>query len=322
MASRPSPKPQRTPPSRASAYVESEDSDPVGLIARPEETSFIASSPRGWEETAVSRRTPPPSMVDTSGASEAADLIQTQVDELAKQFDLMKAQVRQAQKLASVGTTAAMMAHEFNNLLTPVVAYARQALDTEDPGLMRIALSKTLERTDVLRQMADRVVGLARNPESGVKAICVRNVVENAIGCLGRELARDNIALNLQIDPQLAVRANENQLLQVFFNLFINARQAMLGRRGRLSVDAAPTAPGRVTINVRDTGSGITSENLSRIFEPFFSTKQHEDRIERRGLGLGLSISRDIIEELGGTIAVTSEVGAGTTFTLTLPHAE
>ncbi len=293
MASGPTAKPQRTPPPRGAAPI-------------PRETPSVIPRPGGaWND---------------------AELLQAQIDQLARQFDLMKAQVRQAQKLASIGTTAAMIAHEFNNLLTPVVAYARQALDTEDPGLMRVALTKTLERTEVLRQMADRVVGFARNPEASIKAVPVRAVVENAIGCLGRDLARDNIVLNLQIDPGLAVRANESQLLQVFFNLVINARQAMLGRRGRLTIDAAPAglASGEplVRISVRDTGCGITPENLPRVFEPFFSTKQHEDKAERRGLGLGLSISKDIIEEFGGEITVSSEPGAGTTFTVTLPRAE
>lgn len=245
----------------------------------------------------------------------------SQIDQLERQFELMKAQLRHAQKLASIGTTAAMIAHEFNNLLTPVVAYARQALDTEDPGLMRVALTKTLERTEILRQMADRVVGFAKNPEASVRSVKLLKVIENAVGCLGRDLSRDNIVLNLQIDPELSIRGNENQLLQVFFNLVINARQAMLGRRGRLTIDATAHGEERVEINVRDTGMGIAPENLSKIFDPFFSTKQHEDRAERRGLGLGLSISRDIVRELGGEISVTSQPGAGTTFTIVLPRS-
>jgi signal transduction histidine kinase len=187
---------------------------------------------------------------------------------------------------------------------------------------MKKALSKTLERSAMLREMADRVVGLAKQPDGSIKAVKVARIVENAIGCLGRDLARDNIGVNVQIDSELAVRANENQLLQVLFNLVINARQAMLGKRGRLSVDAAPTREGTVTINVRDTGSGIAPENMSRIFEPFFSTKQHATQPESRGLGLGLSICEDIITQLGGTISVASEHGTGTTFTITLPQAD
>jgi len=234
----------------------------------------------------------------------------------------MQEQLRQSQKLASLGTTAAMIAHEFNNLFTPVVAYAQQALDTGDVELMKTALGKTLDRTNAMRQMADRVIGLARQPAGGVRAINVRQLAENAVGCLCRDPAKDNITVNLQIDPHLAVRANENQLLQVMFNLVVNARQAMLGRRGRLTIDAAPAGEEHVEINVRDTGCGISPENMSHIFEPFFSTKHDADKPDRRGLGLGLSISRGIIEDLGGTITVSSEVNVGTTFTITLPKGD
>jgi signal transduction histidine kinase len=294
MASRPSQPPQRIPPS---------PSEPVNRSSEP----VRPSPPRVWQRPSV--------------ASDGLEL-QGHVDRLSQEFDHLKAQLRQAQKLASIGTTAAMIAHEFNNLLTPVVAYARQALDSDDTELMRKALSKTLERTAMLREMADRVVGLAKQGDGAIKAVKVAQLVDNAIGCLGRDLARDNIGVNLQIDSELAVRANENQLLQVLFNLVINARQAMLGKRGRLSVDAAPTREGTVKINVRDTGCGISAENLPKIFEPFFSTKQHSAQPEARGLGLGLSICQDIITQLGGQIEVTSELGTGTTFTIVLPQAD
>ncbi len=147
-------------------------------------------------------------------------------------------------------------------------------------------------------------------------------MAENAVGCLCRDLGKDNIGLNIQIDPGLCVRANENQLLQVMFNLVVNARQAMLGRRGRLTIDAVPMNEEQVEINVRDTGCGISAENLTRILQPFFSTKQDADKPDRRGLGLGLAISRGIVEDLGGTISVTSEMNVGTTFTVILPRAE
>lgn len=259
--------------------------------------------------------TPP----DAANVVTDAYSLQAQIDQLAQQFDWLKARLRQSQKLATLGTTAAMTAHELNNMLTPVVAYCRDALDRNDVELMRLALTKTLERTAAMRQMIDRVVGLARQSDTVIKAVKVRQVVEEAIGCLGRDLGKDGIQLNLQIDEALTVRANENQLLQVLLNLVSNARQAMLSRRGRLSVDAAPTGDGQVQINVRDTGCGIPAENLEAVFDPFFSTKTNAEKPDQRGLGLGLSISRDIIEEFGGRIEVTSQVGVGSTFTVTLP---
>jgi signal transduction histidine kinase len=185
---------------------------------------------------------------------------------------------------------------------------------------MRKALEKTLAQVDVMRNMCDRVVGLARQSDGGVKSVNIAKIVTNAIECLCRDPAKDNITVHVQIDPNLTARTDEGALLQVLFNMVINARQAMLGRRGRLTVDAS--ANGCVQINVRDTGCGIPPENLERIFEPFFTTKASADRPDKRGLGLGLCICREMIEEAGGTIRVTSEVNVGTTFTIELPGAE
>jgi len=247
--------------------------------------------------------------------------LQAHLDQLSDEVGILQSQLRQAQKMAGIGTTAAMIAHEFNNLFTPVVAYAQQALDTSDVDLMRQALQKTLDRTTTMREMSDRVIGLARPSDPTIKPIRVLEIVQNAIGCLGRDLEKDKITVNLQIDSELSVRANENQLLQVLFNLLINARQAMKGHRGRLTVDAAPNPEDFVEINVRDTGCGIKPDDLYRIFEPFFSTKQHQKEPDAKGLGLGLPISRDIIEDLDGRLDVTSRVDKGTTFTITLPQA-
>lgn len=267
-------------------------------------------------------REPAPSVdFDPLTLPAGGERLQTELDTLAERFDQLHAQLRQAQKLASLGATAAIIAHEFNNLFTPIVAYARQALDTDDVPLMRKALEKTLTQVETMRHMSDRVIGLAKQSDNAIRPVNVTKVAENAIECLCRDLAKDNISVQMQVDPALAVRANESTLLQVLFNLVINARQAMLGRRGRLTVDAARREQ-RVDISVRDTGCGIPPENLDRIFEPFFSTKTSADKPDRRGLGLGLAICREMIEELGGTITVASEVNVGTTFTINLPAAE
>jgi signal transduction histidine kinase len=256
--------------------------------------------------------------------SVAADerALQAQLDQLENQFINLRDQLRRAQRLASIGTMSAMLAHEFNNLFTPVMAYARAALDADDASLMKTALEKTLKHTEIMRQMADRLVGMVKNGETGTTRCRVATLVDDAIGCLGRDLAKDNIAVNIQIDAALEVRVNPHQIQQVLFNLILNARQAMLGQRGRLTVDAAPTNDGMVAVSVRDTGVGIPPENLECIFEPFFSTKQYASRLDEGGLGLGLAICRELAAEHGGSLTVQSQPGVGTSFTLTIPRAE
>ncbi|MBN1488677.1 MAG: sensor histidine kinase [Phycisphaerae bacterium] len=254
--------------------------------------------------------------------STGEDVLQAQLDQLEGQFLSLREQLRHAQRLASVGTMSAMLAHEFNNLFTPIMAYARQALDTGDEGLTKKALEKTLSNVEIMRQMCDRIVGMVKNGETGHSRYRIVKLIEDAMGCLGRDLAKDNIAVKIQIDPELAVRVNGHQIQQVLFNLILNARQAMLGRHGRLTLDAEPTGDGKVAVHVRDSGCGIRDEDLVRVFEPFFSTKQYEDKPDKRGLGLGLAICRELVEEHDGELSVESELGKGTTFTLTLPAAD
>lgn len=316
-------RPQRTPPGSIPNPCMAGSTRPVAPMARVAAPPPMADSP---ERSTEARRILAPSVLPinldpATLANDAYDL-QAQLDLLAVQADQMKLQLRRAQKLASLGTTAAMIAHEFNNLFTPVVAYAQHAVDSGDVELMRKALTTTLTQARLMREMADRVIGMARQQDEGLRPVVLLQVAEHAVGCLCRDLGKDNIGLNLQIDPELKVRANDSMLTQVLFNLVLNARQAMLGRRGRLTIDATPFDDGMVEINVRDTGCGIPPEHLNQIFEPFFSTRQNASRPDQKGLGLGLSICREIIQELNGTITVDSKVDIGTTFTITIPRAE
>ena len=264
-----------------------------------------------------SARVPPPKVAPDEAA------LQAQLDRLEEQFEVLRNQVRRAQRLASLGTGAATLAHEFNNLLTPIVGYCRIALDSNDTALMKKALERTLKQGNLLGGMCGRILRLAVDEPVERKPAGVLHLVEEAVATLGRNLSKDNITIMLQIDPELMVCVDEREIIRVLLNLVINARQAMLGRPGWFTIDAArdPGHPERVLICVRDSGPGITPEDLPRIFEPGFTTKLHADRIDRGGIGLGLSVSREIVEENGGTLTVESTPGRGATFTLTLPAA-
>ena len=231
----------------------------------------------------------------------------------------LKAQLRHAQKLACLGTNAAMLAHEYNNVFAPVISYAHYALENDDVPLMRKALQTMLRRHETVQAMSDRILGLARTKAPKIEQINLRQLLQDAIGCVGRDLAKDNITLTLQADESISVRGDRDALQQVFLNLVLNARQALLGRKGLLKITAAPLPNSMAMIHVRDNGCGIAQDNLQKIFDPFFSTKQNEARTERMGTGLGLAICKDIIEEHAGSIQVESIEGHGTTFTLTLP---
>lgn len=247
--------------------------------------------------------------------------MQDSPEALRTQIDSLRDQLRRAQKFAALGTTSAMLAHEYNNLLAPIVGYAEYVLDKDDVPLMRKTLSLMLKQYGVVQALSDRVLGFSREEDARRESVAIKGVIEDAIGCLGRDLHKDNINLVLHIDEGLCVLGNRNQLQQVFFNMALNARQAMLQRGGLLKITATPISESRVTIHVRDTGRGIKQSHLERIFEPFFSTKHDETGEEQKGIGLGLVICKQIIEEHAGTIQVESAEGHGATFALTLPLA-
>ena len=118
----------------------------------------------------------------------------------------------------------------------------------------------------------------------------------------------------------MTVTAVKGQLHQVILNLIINARQAMLERGGKLTIEAGPQSDGKFEIKITDTGCGIPPENLNKIVDPFFTTKTDSPDPDKMGTGLGLLACSNIIENHGGTISVISEPGCGSTFTIMLPQ--
>jgi len=250
----------------------------------------------------------------------AGQMVEEQFNRLTEQIDSLRKQLREAQRLAALGTMSAMIAHEFNNLMTPVISYAQYAMEKGDEALMKRAVEKSLQQAKRASQMCDRILGLASQQHLGPGPVEVASLVNETIASLGRDLSKDNIQLRLNVPEDLRVKANGSQLQQVLFNLVLNARQAMLGRPGTLSVSAETVGDDMVSIRVKDTGCGIKPEDMQRIWEPFFTTRRQADRPDQRGIGLGLTICKDIVEELDGTIAVESQPGMGTTFTITLPR--
>ena len=245
--------------------------------------------------------------------------VDAQLKQLEGQLDQLRVQVRQAQQLAGLGTAAAMIAHEFSNLLTPIKSYAQKALEEDDQELQRKALTITLKNVNMLVQMADRVleIGAAKAPDR--EAVSIRAVVEDAAASMCRDVSKDGIHLSIQVDESLTVWADALQLQQVFFNLFLNAHKAMApSHGGRLTITGSREGD-RVVIQVKDTGPGILPERLPHVFDPLQTTKPAEGDDRQRCAGLGLALCRDLVEENAGTITVKSEPGVGTTFEMILP---
>jgi signal transduction histidine kinase len=243
---------------------------------------------------------------------------------LQAQLDMLQEQLTESQRLATIGTIAAVIAHEFNNLLTPIVSYSQFALssansDKPDMDLIRKALAKSFASSEKAGKICNSMLGLARG-ESTFGQVPVQQLVEETLMVLARDPQKDGIALRVQVQPDLVVPGDPVQLQQVLLNLLINARQAMLGRGGSLSVRATHIDDtNELKLQVIDTGPGIPEKLLPKIFQPFFTTKGTARKGEAKGTGLGLAICKEIVEHHRGRIEVESTVGKGTTFNIYLP---
>ncbi|MCC7350159.1 MAG: hypothetical protein IT446_06275 [Phycisphaerales bacterium] len=262
-----------------------------------------------------------PSQISTLEAA-----ITDQLAAAQEQLDDLRQQLTESQRLATIGTIAAVIAHEFNNLLTPIVSYSQFALqsaqsESPDLELIKKALSKAFQSSSKAGKICQSMLGLARG-ECSVGVVPVQKIIDEVLLVMARDPQKDGVALRVQVQPDLMINGDGVQLEQVLLNLLINARQAMLGRGGSLTIKASLNeSADEVRLQVIDTGPGIPEKLLTKIFEPFFTTKGTARRGEPKGTGLGLSICKEIVERHNGRIDVASEVGKGTTFTLNFPAA-
>jgi len=241
---------------------------------------------------------------------------------LETQFASLRAQLETLQRYAAVGTMTAVVAHEMNNLLTPLLSYSQYVLTKDDPALWRKALERNVRRGEQLARLCGNILSTSSSGPRRIETVQVRPLVEELLDISGRDWSKDKIATQIEIEPGTAVRADVGHLQQVLLNLLINARQALRPKGGRLTVSAS-IENDRVTISVTDNGPGITAENLPHIFDPFFSTKQTStDAGQSNNAGLGLHISRNLVQQMQGTLEADSTAGQGATFRITLPQAD
>jgi len=241
-----------------------------------------------------------------------------QIEELTAQLDQMHKQLMQAQKMSSVGALASSITHEFNNILTTVINYAKMGLRHKDNATRNKAFDKILSAGQRAAKITTGMLSYARNQSDRFEPTDLVMLVEDVLVLVSKDLQMHRIQLQTSFRPQTIASVNASQIQQVLLNLIINARQAMEGSgRMFITVDTDPKS-GMSEISVRDTGSGIPAEKLRKIFDPFFSTKQVDEQ-GQGGTGLGLALCREIIESHKGRIRVASTVGKGTTFTLRFP---
>jgi signal transduction histidine kinase len=235
--------------------------------------------------------------------------------------DQLRQQLMQAQRLSSVGALASSVAHEFNNILTTIINYAKLAVrEQKDEAARNQALERILKGSQRAATIVNSMLGFARSTATQHEMTDIVAIVEEILLLAEKDLSKHRIQVEKKYDGRPQASVVPAQIEQVLLNLIINARQAMpRGGRLRIEVGANPRAQ-MVEVRVADTGVGIPPERLRLIFEPFFTTKVPDEH-GHGGTGLGLSVCRQIIDQHHGRIRVESLVGKGSTFTVKLPMA-
>jgi len=248
---------------------------------------------------------------------------------LERERKTLETMMRQSQRLASIGRLASGVAHDFNNLLTVI----QGNLNLIRPGISKTSQHRVLDSLETIQSAADRAVELTRQllffgrRQEIEFTRCNLNEVIRNFGRMMRRMIEENIDLRFDLDPNIGhVKADTGMLCQIFMNLLVNARDAMknggritIGTKDRVMETAeGKIEPGHyVIVSIADEGSGISKDYLSRIFDPFFSTKG-----PGKGTGLGLANVADLVRQHEGFIDVSTREGEGTRFDLFFPVLE
>lgn len=244
---------------------------------------------------------------------------------------LLENQIRQSQKMQAIGTLAGGVAHDFNNILTAIMGYAELSQSQCDKNsLLYSNLTEIIRGADRAGQLVDQILKFSRQSEKNVSSLKLSLIVKEVLKLLRASLPA-NIDLVFDSEDDFYVKADPTQMHQIIMNLCTNAYQALEGKGGDITIRLfrknlspregvvignLPSGP-YVCLQVEDNGIGIPSEYLTRIFEPYFTTKKlHE------GTGLGLSVVHGIVNDHGGAVTAESVPGQGSCFTVYLPEAK
>ena len=242
--------------------------------------------------------------------------------ELAQWYDKLREsqeQLMQAEKLSSLGQMAASIAHEINNPLSGVLLYVElltERITGNNITKMEVInyLSKMQAELVHSTRLVRNLLDFARQSPPMLSDVELNEVIDQAFDLIAHLIKLQHIQVVKELDPSLPrLTGDFDQLRQVCANLVLNAVQAM-PEGGRLTLRTSTSSDGQLKLEVQDTGSGISPENMGKLFTPFFTTKG-----KGKGVGLGLAVSHGIIQRHRGRIDAQSKVGEGTTFTVYLP---
>ncbi|WP_420546903.1 sensor histidine kinase [Curvivirga sp.] len=226
----------------------------------------------------------------------------------------------QAGKMAALGQMSTALSHEFNQPLTAIRTYAENANAFMDRGMDDKAsenMRRILILTERMAKLSKRLSAFARKPNDNVAVIRLRDAVDEALELLQARIERSGVELSVSVDQKLCFLGGQVRLQHVLMNLIVNAMDEIAERDKKwIKIDAARVKD-KVIVTVQDSGAGVPEEIKDKIFDPFFTTKE-----VGKGVGLGLSISYNIVRDFGGVMRVHNETQGGACFTLELNAAD
>ena len=242
------------------------------------------------------------------------------IAELELQLSQMQSQLMQAEKMSTVGVLASSITHEFNNILTTVINYAKMGIRHKDEAIREKSFTKILAAGQRAAKITTGMLSYARTNSDHKESHEIDQLIDDVLVLVEKDLQVHRISLVKKIEQHPRATVNANQIQQVVLNLIINARQAM-DEGGTLTIGLRENVAEQFAeISIRDTGCGIPAKTLPKIFDSFFTTKK-ADAAGQGGSGLGLAMCKDVIEDHQGRIRVESTPGKGTAFILKLPLA-
>ena len=246
----------------------------------------------------------------------------SRLQEADTRMNTLNAQLVQSDKLAALGKMAAGVAHEINNPLAVIIQKTgwmedllaeEEFRDSKNIDEFRNSIAKIEEHVERARKVVHNMLGYARRMEPRSEDVDVNETIKQTITLLANYARINNIEVNTKLAPELPIIASDQaQLQQVFFNLISNAIDA-IEKEGTIEVTSTRIGSD-IDVRVKDNGPGIPQDQQRKVFDPFFTTKT-----SGKGTGLGLWVSYNIMEKMGGTITLQSEAGKGSTFTVKIP---